>query len=133
MPFREATALVTVEREGVMRSFARQLRGNAPIIEVPIEPTDAPNVFVSVLAVRGRVAHAEPAISKSPTEEVTALVDLTKPAYRLGIAQIRVGWRPHRLDVQVQPARSIYKVRDRVVVHIHVASTSRTFKSHSLR
>ncbi len=121
MPFREATALVTVEREGVMRSFVRQLRGNAPIIEVPIEPTDAPNVFVSVLAVRGRVAHAEPAISKSPTEEVTALVDLTKPAYRLGIAQIRVGWRPHRLDVQVQPARSIYKVRDRVVVHIHVA------------
>ena len=121
MPFREATALVTVEREGVMRSFVRQLRGKAPIIEVPIEPADAPNVFVSVLAVRGRVAHAEPAIARSQTEEVTALVDLTKPAYRLGIAQIRVGWRPHRLDVQVQPARSIYQVRDRVVIRIHVA------------
>jgi hypothetical protein len=53
--------------------------------------------------------------------EVTALVDLTKPAYRLGIAQIKVGWRPHQLDVQVHPARSVYEVRDEVSVHIHVA------------
>ncbi|HEV2443205.1 MAG TPA: MG2 domain-containing protein, partial [Steroidobacteraceae bacterium] len=125
MPFREATALVTVEREGVMRSFVTNLRGKAPIIELPIEDADAPNVFVSVLAVRGRVAHAEPGIARSQKEEVTALVDLTKPAYRLGIAQIRVGWRPHRLDVRVQPAHSIYKVRDRVEVHIHVARADR--------
>ena len=121
MPFREATGLVTVEREGVMRSFVTQLRGSNPIIEVPVAAADAPNVFVSVLAVRGRVAHAEPGIAKSGTEEVTALVDLTKPAYRLGIAQMKVGWRPHRLDVRVHPARSIYEVRDRVAVHIHVA------------
>jgi alpha-2-macroglobulin len=121
MPFREATALVTVEREGVMRSFVTRLRGKAPIIEVPVEAADAPNVFVSVLAVRGRVAYAERGIAKSQTDEVTALVDLTKPAYRLGIAQIKVGWRPHRLDVQVQPARTIYEVRERVDVHIHVA------------
>ncbi len=120
MPFRKATALVTVEREGVMRSFVTTLRGKDPIIEVPIEPADAPNVFVAVLAVRGRVAHTEPAIARSQKEEVTALVDLTKPAYRLGIAQIRVGWRPHRLDVQVRAARSVYKVRDKVAVHLHV-------------
>ena len=121
MPFRRATALVTVEREGVMRSFVTRLRGKEPIIEVPIQPADAPNVFVSVLAVRGRIAHAEPEIAKSRREEVTALVDLTKPAYRLGIAQIRVGWRPHLLDVRVQPARSVYEVRQRADVRIHVA------------
>jgi alpha-2-macroglobulin len=121
MPFREATGLVTVEREGVMRSFVTSLRGKDPIIEVPVEAADAPNVFVSVLAVRGRVAHAEHGIAKSQTGEITALVDLTKPAYRLGLAQIRVGWRPHRLDVRVDPARSIYEIRDKVAVHIHVA------------
>ncbi|MGH8326430.1 MAG: alpha-2-macroglobulin family protein, partial [Steroidobacteraceae bacterium] len=121
MPFREATALVTVEREGVMRSFVTTLRGKEPIIEVPVAAADAPNVYVSVLAVRGRVTHAEHRIAKTPTEEVTALVDLTKPAYRLGIAQIKVGWRPHRLDVEVHPARSIYEVRDKVAVRIHVA------------
>ena len=121
MPFREATALVTVEREGVMPSFVTRLRGKEPIVEVPIQGADAPNVFVSVLAVRGRVHHAEPGIAKSPKDEVTALVDLTKPAYRLGIAQIKVGWRPHRLDVQVRPARRIYRIRDQVAVRIHVA------------
>jgi uncharacterized protein YfaS (alpha-2-macroglobulin family) len=121
VPFREATALVTVEREGVMRSFVTELQGKNPIILVPIEPADAPNVYVSVLAVRGRVRHAEHGITKSHAEEVTALVDLTKPAYRLGVAQIRVGWRPHRLDVQVRPALSVYKVRDKVDVRIHVS------------
>ncbi|HEX5462582.1 MAG TPA: MG2 domain-containing protein [Steroidobacteraceae bacterium] len=121
MPFRDATALVTVEREGVMRSFVTTLQSKNPIINVPLEAADAPNVFISVLAVRGRVAHAERAIAKSRAQEVTALVDLTKPAYRLGIAQIKVGWRPHRLDVRVDPARRIYEVRDKVAVHIHVA------------
>ncbi|HEX4049430.1 MAG TPA: MG2 domain-containing protein [Steroidobacteraceae bacterium] len=120
MPFRDATALVTVEREGVLRSFVTHLHGNVPIIRVPIDPHDAPNVFVSVLAVRGRVVHADPGAAGSAADEVTGLVDLTKPAYRLGTAQIKVGWRSFRLDVRVQPQRRIYKVRDHVAVSIHV-------------
>ncbi|MGH8219567.1 MAG: alpha-2-macroglobulin family protein [Steroidobacteraceae bacterium] len=120
MPFRNATALVTIEREGILRHFVTTLHGKAPIVEVPIRPNDAPNVFVSVLAVRGRVRHAEPGAAKSRKDEVTALVDLTKPAYRLGIAEVKVGWKPHRLDVQVQPAQKVYKVREQVPVRIHV-------------
>ena len=66
MPFRQATALVTVEREGVIDSFVQQLSGNAPVIKVPLKGNYAPNVFVSVLVVRGRVSDVKP----------TALVDL---------------------------------------------------------
>lgn len=133
MPFRDATALVTVEREGVLSSFVTHLHGNAPIIRVPIAPNDAPNVFVSVLAVRGRVSHADPAASTgSAGDEVTGLVDLTKPAYRLGTAQIKVGWRPFRLDVRVQPQRRIYKVRDHVSVSVHVQpADGQALPSHS--
>ncbi len=121
MPFREATALVTVERQGVMSSFVTHLDGNQPVIEVPIAGGYAPNVFVSVLAVRGRVAHATNAVTKAEkAEEITATVDLNKPAYRLGIAAIKVGWKPHRLDVRVAPERATYKVRDRAAVRIHV-------------
>jgi hypothetical protein len=121
MPFQNATVLVTVEREGVLSSFVTRLHGNAPIVEVPIAPSYAPNAFVSVLAVRGRVAHAEARVSKSSRgDQVTALVDLTKPAYRLGTAQIKIGWRPRRLDVQVQPERPIYKIREKANVKIHV-------------
>ncbi|HEV2702527.1 MAG TPA: MG2 domain-containing protein [Steroidobacteraceae bacterium] len=114
MPFRAATALVSVEREGVIRSFVTTLHGNAPLVEVPIEAVDSPNVFVSVLAVRGRVAGG--------SKDVTALVDLTRPAYRLGMAQIKVNWKPHRLLVQVEPAASVMKVRQTAQVHIHVSA-----------
>ncbi|HEY1726698.1 MAG TPA: MG2 domain-containing protein [Steroidobacteraceae bacterium] len=122
MPFRNATALVTVEREGVLSGFVTQLQGNAPIVEVPISADYSPNAFVSVLAIRGRVAHADgDGAGNGRKPDVSALVDLTKPAYRLGTAQIKVGWRPHRLEVQVRTDRASYQVRDQVNVSVHVA------------
>jgi uncharacterized protein YfaS (alpha-2-macroglobulin family) len=119
MPFRQATALVTVEREGVLSSFTVPLKGEAPIVEVPIADAYAPNVFVSVLAVRGRVSRSDRPKSVKG-EEITALVDLNKPAYRLGVAKINVGWKPHRLNVRVAPDRSVYKVAEKATVQVHV-------------
>ena len=55
MPYREATALVTVEREGVLSSYVTQLSGTDPVVEVPMPGSYAPDVFVSVMVVRGRV------------------------------------------------------------------------------
>src|SRR5690606_3505588 len=84
MPFRAATALVAVERDGgILDAFVVPLAGQEPVIEIPADERYAPNVFVSVLAVRGRVGGVQP----------TALVDLGKPAFKLGIAEVRVGWR----------------------------------------
>ena len=120
VPFRKATALVTVEREGVLSGFVTRLRGRKPVVDVPIEDRHAPNVFVSVLAVRGRVPRAEPKRDDADTE-ITGLVDLRKPAYRLGMAEIKVGWKPHRLDVKVQPDRSEYRVRDTARISLKVA------------
>lgn len=121
MPFRNATALVTVEREGVLDSYVRTLDGNAPVIEVPIKDNYAPNVYISVLAVRGRVATAENAAAvRRAGGEVTALVDLNKPAFRLGVANVHVGWSPHRLEVRVTPERSTYRVRETVNVKLQV-------------
>jgi uncharacterized protein YfaS (alpha-2-macroglobulin family) len=110
MPFREATALVTVEREGVAEAFVRPLAGESPTIEVPVRGEHAPNVFVSVMVVRGRIGGVQP----------TALVDLGRPAFKVGVAEIRVGWRAHELKVSVTSARSTYRVRERVPVTIRV-------------
>ncbi len=122
MPFREATALVTVEREGVISEFVTHLSGRNPVIDVPILGHYSPNVYVSVLAVRGRVAHAEGKVPASMKgEEISALVDLNKPAFRLGIATIKVGWKPHRLDVTVSTDHPTYKVREHATATIHVA------------
>jgi uncharacterized protein YfaS (alpha-2-macroglobulin family) len=108
MPFREATALVTVEREGIAEVFLRKLSGKNPVIEVPVKPYHAPNVYVSVLCVRGRVAGVTP----------TATVDLGKPAYKLGIAEINVGWKAHEIEVEVSPERGVYRTREKAKISI---------------
>ncbi len=109
MPFADATALVTVEREGVLAASIVHLPGRNPVITLPVRDW-APNVFVSALVVRGRIAGVQP----------TAMVDLGKPAFKLGIAEIRVGWRDHRLNVKVAPEKSVYHVRDKALVKISV-------------
>ncbi len=111
MPFREATALVAVERSGVGEHFVVRLSGSDPVVEVPITGADAPNIFVSVLAVRGRAGDVQP----------TAMVDLGRPAYRLGIAEIEVGWKESRLNVNVRPEREVYHVREKARVLIEVS------------
>ena len=128
MPFREATALVTVEREGVLDSYVLPISGKEPVIELPIKPNYAPNVYVSVLAVRGRARDyfawfrelAGKLGFKLEDKSITALVDLNKPAFKLGLAQLEVGWTPDRLNVKVQPEKNVYKVRDKSVVKIKV-------------
>jgi uncharacterized protein YfaS (alpha-2-macroglobulin family) len=110
MPFREATALVTVEREGVMETFVQKLSGKMPVVEVPVKGNYAPNIFVSVMCVRGRVGDVQP----------TALVDLGRPAYKLGIAEINVGWRAHELRVSLTPDKQVYRIREKAKVMIKV-------------
>ncbi|HXF17902.1 MAG TPA: MG2 domain-containing protein, partial [Burkholderiales bacterium] len=110
MPFRQATALITVEREGVIDSFVQPLSGEAPVIKVPLKGNYAPNVFVSALVVRGRVSDVQP----------TALVDLGKPAFKMGVAEINVGWRAHELTVKVSADKETYKVREKARVSVQV-------------
>ena len=110
MPFKQATALVTIEREGIIDSFITPISRKEPIIRVPLKSYYAPNVFVSVLVVRGRAAGFTP----------TATVDLGRPSFKLGIAEILVGWRAHELKVKVSTDRDTYKVREQVDVDVEV-------------
>ena len=83
--------LVTAEREGILEPHVVHLRGESPVIELPVSGAFSPNIYISALAVRGRIAGVKP----------TAMVDLGKPTYKLGIAEIRVGWKSHALEVAV--------------------------------
>jgi len=131
MPFREATALVTVEREGVLSSFVMPLKGTDPVVKVKLPATYAPDVYVSVMAVRGRVTGQESwfrkmkravgfQIENSEGAPPTALVDLAKPAYRMGIARIKVGWEGHQLAVKVRTDKEKYAVRETAKASIEV-------------
>lgn len=116
MPFREATALVSVEREGILDRFTVPLSGKDPRISVPIKPNYGPNVFISVLVVRGRVGEVQP----------TALVDLGKPAYKLGVAEINVGWQGYTLKVAVEPDKTEFKAREEITAKVRVTHADGT-------
>jgi hypothetical protein len=136
MPFRFATALVAIEREGVIETQVVQLNGQDPTVNLQIKEGWGPNVYVSVLALRGRLREV-PWYSfftwgyKAPREwwtsfwyegreyvAPTALVDLSKPAFRLGLAEIRVGTKAHQLDVSVKADKESYAVRGQAKVTI---------------
>ena len=138
MPFRFATALLTVEREGIIDTQVVQLNGQDPTVQLKIQESWGPNVYVSVLALRGRLREV-PWYSfftwgyKAPREwwtsfwyegreyvAPTALVDLSKPAFRLGVAEIRVGTKAHQLDVSVKADKESYPVRGKAQVQIQV-------------
>ncbi|WP_417283305.1 alpha-2-macroglobulin family protein [Comamonas sp.] len=136
MPFRSATALVAVEREGVISTQVVELNGQNPTVEVKVLDNWGPNVYVSVLALRGRLREV-PWYSfftwgfMSPREwwnafwhegkeyvAPTAMVDLSKPAFRFGMSEIRVGTKGHSLDVKLAADKSSYKVRGTAKVSI---------------
>ena len=115
MPFREATVLVTVERDGaVLSSFVTKLSGKSAVIEVPVKEEWAPNAYVSALLIRGRVGAPAP----------TALVDLAKPAFKLGIANIDVNWQRYGLDVKVTTDKPEYQTREKSMVKVKVTRTN---------
>ena len=138
MPFRQATALVSVEREGVIDTQVVNLRGDDPTVEVKIGKTWGPNVYVSVLALRGRIRDV-PWYSfftwgwKEPLswarsfwydgkeyQALTAMVDLAKPAFKLGVAALKVGIAEHTLQVSVTSDKPQYAIRQRAQVRIKV-------------
>jgi alpha-2-macroglobulin len=113
-PYESARALVTVERDSVMRSFLTEVQGSSALIEVPIQTGDAPNVFVSVLLVQGRV-------SERFSEEG---VDLGKPSFKIGYTQILVRDPTRKLAVEVKPAQTTYGPRDHVKVDLQVKDSA---------
>ena len=98
-------ALVTVERDRVLRSFVTRLSGNAPSIQVPVAETDAPNVFVSVMLLRGA--------NDSPRKIKT-------PEYRIGYCELRVARPGDKLTVQVKPLSATAKPGDKVELEADV-------------
>ena len=138
MPFRFATALVSIEREGIIETQVVQLNGQDPTVRLQVKEGWGPNVYVSVLALRGRLREV-PWYSfftwgfKAPREwwssfwyegreyvAPTALVDLSKPAFRLGLAEIRVGTQAHQLAVSVKADKDSYPVRGQAKVTVQV-------------
>ena len=66
------------------------------------------------------IRRAQPFPAMAEGAPPTALVDLAKPSYRMGIARIKVGWEGHQLGVKVKADKEKYSVRETAKVAIDV-------------
>lgn len=111
-PFEKATALITVEREGILSSRVEVLEGSAPQIEIPLSEQHIPNVFVSVVLLNGRTA------------QPGASTDVGKPGFKIGYAELRVDPGTRHLQVEVKPDREQYRPGEEVTVDLQLRDGS---------
>jgi hypothetical protein len=109
--FEGATALVTIEREGIAERRIVALRGPSTLLELPLRPSFAPNVHVAVLALSGsRGPGAAPAVPRAPDAAAASIsIDVTPSAYELdvSVATDRDEYRPG------EPVKTQIRVRAR--------------------
>jgi alpha-2-macroglobulin len=97
----EGTALVTVEREKVLRTFQVALTLDKPVIEVPLTDADAPNAYVSLLIVKGAKDSAR---------------EFKQPQLRLGICELLVDERLNKLAVAMDATAESYRPGEQVTL-----------------
>ncbi len=97
----EGSALVTVERAGVRKVFTRPLDGKSNLIEIPIDKDLSPNVFVSVMVVRG----LENSTHDHPNTD-----------YRIGYCQLEVADPSQELHVNIDAPEDSVRPGDEVTL-----------------
>ncbi|HTI37655.1 MAG TPA: MG2 domain-containing protein [Vicinamibacterales bacterium] len=100
-PWERATALLTVEREGIRSHRQFELTSTQQSVEVPITDDAIPDVFVSVVLIKGRTP--QPATAKDDPS------DPGKPAFRVGYVHLAVEDASKRLTVGVHANKEEYR------------------------
>ena len=115
-PWERASALVTTEREGIRSQRQFTLTSTQQSIDVPIGEGDIPNIYVSVLLVKGRtVMPAAAGEGQSAAAELAADAkvddpsDPGKPAFKLGYLELSVEDASKRLTVGVTANRTEFR------------------------
>lgn len=94
-PYKNALALLTVERDGIYHQEVFQLKGDTPSLEFAIKADYAPNVYASVVLVRGREHYERDATG----------FETGAPGFKIGYLNIPVDPSEQRLTVKVAPDR----------------------------
>lgn len=100
----QATGLVTIERDGVMEKRLITLTPKLKHIQIPITGADAPNVYVSVALVQGRMGEGSRG----------------KPRMRMGIINLAVKPEDTKLNVAVEMDKKDYRPGEEVTATVTV-------------
>ncbi len=104
-PYKDAEALITVERSGVYHSFHRVLHGTAPSFEIPVTNDILPNAFIGVHLLPRRTGKA---------------AALEPGSYRIGYANLLVNADARRLALKITPNKSDFRPGENIDVKLLV-------------
>ena len=106
-PYENATALVSIEREGVLDAWVETLKNGQDTLRIAIKENYLPNVYVSVTLVNGRTA-----------KPVTEKLDLGKPQAKTGYAQLNVVPERKKLQTTLKTSAKNFRPQETVTVDI---------------
>jgi alpha-2-macroglobulin len=101
-----STALLTLERDGILEAKVLELGGSGEGVEVPITEAMAPNVYASLALVKGRTGEGDGA----------------RPRFQIGVAELKVSAERARLKVAVETERPAYEPGEKVRGVLRVTS-----------
>ncbi len=102
-PFQgSAYALITVERGHIRSHEVIQMNSNSTIYSLPISPEMAPNIYVSVMVVKG-VDESNP-----------------RPAFRIGLAELKVASQDKNLSISVEKDKQVARPGDEISYTLRV-------------
>lgn len=114
MPFQKASALVAIERAGILETQVHELTAADPNVRLEIDSSWYPNVYVSVLAVRGRIEED----TAEPQPRITGLIDLNKPSYRFGMTELKVDDPNKQFNLDIKLDQNNYQLRETATAKI---------------
>lgn len=98
------TALITIERDGIIEARVRKLGSPAEGLELTIADAWAPNVYASVAMVSGRRGSG----------------DKNRPMFKMGMVELKVASEHKQLDVAVSLEKATVRPGDKVTGKITV-------------
>jgi uncharacterized protein YfaS (alpha-2-macroglobulin family) len=105
--------LVTIERDGILSHRVTPL--GTDVLEVPIETRFAPNVYVSVAGVRGRIPRETAGKSND--------LDPGRPRFKVGLAKLEVDPAARRLGITIATERASYEPGETVKATVKVVGS----------
>jgi uncharacterized protein YfaS (alpha-2-macroglobulin family) len=103
-PLLHTTALITVERDGVIAHEVKSFTSSGQPVDLPINAAYAPNVYASLVLVQGRSGEGE----------------RHKPTFRMGVVNLEVDSTQKKLSVTVATDKPSYRPGDPVKAKVTV-------------
>jgi alpha-2-macroglobulin len=110
VPFQQSQILITTEDSDIQSYMIRDFKGEEPRFNLAIEDKHRPNMYISAFAVRGRI--------DTPTSH--GMIDLGKPAFRMGLTELKVNRKNAILKLHTKVEKPVVKPRDEQIITFKV-------------